>query len=141
MSPTSLILDGIAVARLTRLVVKDTFPPVEAARRWWLARHPLPGRRLDESLWAPVNDERTVWARGDRYVNVVMVPAVEGTVPTLTAENDPDPLGELITCAWCSSVWLGAGVVVLRRYAPRFWDPVARFLTYSAVAGTFGTHT
>lgn len=92
------VTDGLAIYRLTRLIVSDTFPPIRRVRD-----------RVTE--WA-VENERTV--NGRREIH---------------------PLGELISCPWCSSVWVAVGVVAARRYAPRVWRPVATILAGSAVAG------
>lgn len=46
-------------------------------------------------------------------------------------------LGELVSCPWCSSMWLAAGVVAVRRY--RWWRPVALALAFSEVAGLAAT--
>lgn len=40
-----------------------------------------------------------------------------------------------VTCPWCASMYVGAGVVVARKVAPRVWGPVAAALAFSAVAG------
>jgi hypothetical protein len=39
-----------------------------------------------------------------------------------------------VACRWCASIWIGFGVVALRRFAPRVWDPAARGLAFSAAA-------
>lgn len=44
-------------------------------------------------------------------------------------------------CYWCASVPIAFGVVAARRVAPRAWDPVARALACSAVAGVVSEHT
>lgn len=44
-------------------------------------------------------------------------------------------LAEGLSCMWCVSIWLAPAVVIARRRAPRAWDPVARTLAFSAVAG------
>ncbi len=44
-------------------------------------------------------------------------------------------LTELASCPWCLSVWCAFGVLAARRFAPRAWDPIARALTFSAMAG------
>lgn len=46
-------------------------------------------------------------------------------------------LAELVSCPWCMSIWLAAGVVVVRRY--RWWRPVALALAFSEVAGLAAT--
>lgn len=49
-------------------------------------------------------------------------------------------LGYLVECPWCSSMWIGLGVVLARRLAPRLWGPVAEGLAFSAVAGLVAEH-
>ena len=44
-------------------------------------------------------------------------------------------IGYLVTCPWCMSFWVGAGVVVARHTFPRTWSSVAKALTFSAVTG------
>lgn len=40
-----------------------------------------------------------------------------------------------ITCPWCVSIWIGAGVVVLTRLWPDGWQYVALALALSGVTG------
>lgn len=51
-------------------------------------------------------------------------------------ENDDDApkLADFVRCRYCTSIYLAAGVLLARRYAPRQWDPIARLLTLSAGA-------
>jgi hypothetical protein len=44
-------------------------------------------------------------------------------------------VSKILDCAWCSSVYVGAGVVVARRAFPRAWGAVAYALACSQVAG------
>lgn len=44
-------------------------------------------------------------------------------------------IGTLLTCPWCFSVWVAAGIVAVRRLAPRVWTPVADLLAMSAITG------
>lgn len=129
----ALAVDALATARLARLVTTDTFPPVRWARDRILVRWPAPGQPLDGDAhdrgfhgargilpgggWSPTHEDfdelgkqRTVW-------------------------TDGTPIGELVTCPWCASIWLAAGVVVARRLAPSIWDPIARLLALSEAAG------
>lgn len=53
---------------------------------------------------------------------------------------DHPKLIELIGCPWCVSVYVGFGVVALRRLVPRVWGPLASALAASAVAGLLATH-
>jgi hypothetical protein len=41
----------------------------------------------------------------------------------------------VFTCPWCTSVWIGAGIVAARAIAPKAWDPVARLLALSSATG------
>lgn len=43
-------------------------------------------------------------------------------------------LAAFITCGWCTSVWLAAGVVTARILLPTYWAPVAVGLALSAAA-------
>lgn len=82
----ALVVDSLAVYRLTRLAITDTFPPVRRARFAILQRWP-------EDSWQV----------------------------------------ELGTCPWCLSVWIAAGVLLVRR--SRAWRALALVLAGSAVAG------
>jgi len=42
---------------------------------------------------------------------------------------------EVTDCRWCTGIWVGMGVMVLRRLAPRLWGPVADGLALAAIAG------
>lgn len=41
---------------------------------------------------------------------------------------------ELVTCRWCSGVWIGAGVAASRWLIPDVWNPVAWALTAATAA-------
>lgn len=90
-----VVVDALAVYRLTRLVTTDT---VMAWPRAWLsgALHRSPPKR-----------RRTFF---------------------------------FLTCPWCTSIWLAAGVVALTRYVPREWCYVAAGLAFSGVAGYLAEH-
>ena len=44
-------------------------------------------------------------------------------------------IGYLLTCPWCVSFWVGAGVVAAHQIAPDQWKPVARVFAMSALTG------
>lgn len=86
-----LLLIGLAVYRITRLIVIDTFPPVAWLREKWLRRWPMTGdtitappRRLFEH-----KKVKLVRLAGDVFE------VKEGTT-----------LGYLISCVWCSGFWV-----------------------------------
>lgn len=41
----------------------------------------------------------------------------------------------LIECPWCLGFWLCCAAVAARKLAPRAWEPLARALAASALAG------
>jgi Protein of unknown function (DUF1360) len=96
------LIDALAVARITRLVVEDRVPFGPMRER--IRAHYL---REQDSAAGP---------------------------------GEPDPyLVELLECPWCASVWIAAGVLVVRRVAPRAWRPLACVLAASEVAGLAAT--
>lgn len=143
MRNTDLAVDALAVYRLSRLVARDTFPPVQKARDAWYACHPLPGQVLPPSTKVRVLDGATIGERGTvEWAGETTTPSGRrvkiATKATGIVGGDEwyavgDPLGEVVDCGYCNSIWLAAGVVAARRYAPRVWDPVARLLAFSAV--------
>ncbi len=48
---------------------------------------------------------------------------------------DRTKVGYLITCPWCVSVWVGAGVVAAGAVAPTAWRALSRVLVLSALTG------
>lgn len=118
-----LIVDLLAAYRLTRLATTDTFPPILAARAWLLRRYP------DENT--QFGDSEVVDGQTETGVRVVPL-----SLGWWIAER-PHWLGELITCPWCASMWLAAGVVLVRDFAA--WRWIALVLAFSAVAGLLST--
>jgi Protein of unknown function (DUF1360) len=49
--------------------------------------------------------------------------------------KSPDELVEFIECPWCTSFWIALGVLAMRHVAPQLWDPVAKALAASEIAG------
>lgn len=130
--PLLLVVDVLAVWRLTRLVTRDDFPPIKAAREWILRRWPSgdttftadevePSVPDDSDLPLPFSGEgrvrgsgRPVFWNGEEWQS-----------------SDDHWQGKLISCLWCSSVWLAGGVMALNPW--RGW--VAWLLSVLAVAG------
>jgi hypothetical protein len=44
-------------------------------------------------------------------------------------------LGYFVTCNWCTSIWVGAGVAIADTVAPRAWRVVALALAASSAVG------
>ena len=124
------LVDALAVYRLTRLITVDGFPPIRRAREWVLRRWPSEDTELAESEmveatsitaaeWVEIERpaETAAWNWERRWVAL-----------------SPHWLGELVTCAWCVSVY-AAGLVVAARALVSVWGYVSLALAFSAVAG------
>lgn len=118
----SLVVDAIATARLTRLVVADA------------VTQPLRARII---RWAYERDGRNPHEEAVRYLGPLDArqhTALDVLMDDL-ATTDPHPpkLAVLVKCRWCVSVYVGLVVLVLRRH--RWWRPLAEALIMSHVAG------
>ncbi|QOR55430.1 MAG: hypothetical protein SHS37scaffold145_81 [Phage 71_18] len=108
-----LLTDCLAAYRLTRLVTADTI--TEAPRRavvelaYDLAQLDPPGPRDSEPISDWVADQR---ARG------LEVPK----------------LADLVTCRWCTGMWVAGGVGIARLVAPRAWSWWSRMLAVASGA-------
>lgn len=110
----TLLVAALAIARFTRLVTKDEFPPVAALRDRLLARWPAEDTAFAEQADAKVEVFR---------VGEVWVP------------ERSHWLGDLITCAWCASVWVAAIVVPLTYWLGPWFDWVLMVPAFSQIAG------
>jgi hypothetical protein len=104
-----LVVMSLAVYRGTRLVVEDTFPPVlwlrdRLAGGWReltqgeFKDHPVPPLDDDADLVdvAGLGSVTSIDGRMHRYIE--------------RARWSPQWLGELVSCPWCASGWVAAGV-------------------------------
>lgn len=107
MSDRDLVLDAIAVFRLSRLVTDDIITQPIRARIIQFAYDWRDGSS------APMSDAS--WDKQPEY------------------DDDAPKLADFIRCYWCTSLWISAGVVLARRYAPEVWEPFATVLALSAV--------
>lgn len=137
MDLTELIIDTLAIARITRLVTTDQMTASWRDRLW--ARYPIEGMRLDRSDgWRFTDTEASRWVDtpglGYQLVTVGVEHAIaeDGSHAHVT---DSHPLGYVASCDWCSSVWIACGVVAARALAPRAWRPLARALAGSQLTG------
>lgn len=103
------VIMSLAVYRLTRLVVKDTFPPI-----LWMRDHLVGG-------WRPVTagERRAVAAQNDGKAiapfHVRDVDHGDGKVMSRWVDRwkwVPDWLADLLSCPWCASGWVSLAVVV-----------------------------
>lgn len=94
----TLLIVALAVARITRLIVRDTFPPILWAREHLLARWPSEDTSFTEE-W--IDGETT------RYG----APVIRDGDTWYPAE--PHWVGDLITCVWCCSAWVSLVATVI----------------------------
>lgn len=110
-----VVLDALAVYRLTRLVTADTIT-----------------QTMRDMVIADEYDRR-----GDTLAAIERVGGVEYPGDWQAAvEADPDPpkVATLVTCRWCAGMWVALAVTVLRLVAPRQWAPLRDALAFSAAA-------
>lgn len=107
---TTTAIDMLAIARLARLATADRVTR-RVRRAAIVAIYHRAGAQLDTDAWMDLG------------------PSV------VTDDPDAPELAYLLSCPWCVSIWIGAAVVLARRTAPGIWDPIARLLAGSQIAG------
>lgn len=113
-----LVLLSLTTFRLTRLIIKDTFPPVAVPRDKIV------------SWFHPDDDWKIEWlAKRDLAGKPFLDP------PTGHLGAVGRSLAYLLTCPWCMSTWVGGGLV----WATTHWVSVPLpFLVWGAVIGISG---
>lgn len=120
------VLMVLATYRLTRLVVKDDFPPV-----LWLRDRLVGGwRPLTEKEWTAVRDSGT-------RVTFTVQDVDHGDGPVASrymrrARWVPYWLADLLSCPWCASGWVALGVTAAVAFTVGVPAPV---LVWPAVWG------
>lgn len=104
-----LLVMSLAVYRLTKLVVEDTFPPV-----LWL-RDRLVGGWRPLTLPEMENNRLPVLDDGDAAVTLARlgsVSMIDGQLHRYVHRKRWVPfwLAELLSCPWCASGWVALGV-------------------------------
>lgn len=119
------LIDALAAYRITRLVTRDVI--TKRLREHVLAMiysgRPEPRQQIDVSRAG--------------HISTVPGKAIEfdSLVDRVEWERDHAPkLATLLLCPWCVGVWVGFGVMVLRRVMPRVWSPIADGLALGALA-------
>lgn len=112
-----LLVDAVACYRLTRLVTADTI--TDPFREAVIA-------------WAYVSDPEREEALPDRPA-VITASGPDAWQQIVHIDVDPPKLATLVTCRWCSGIWVALGIVfIARRF--RGWPAFADALACSAAA-------
>lgn len=108
---TGLVVDALAVHRLTRLATRDEI--TEPIRSALIEQaYQLAGTAAAARAAAP----HSTWSE--------------------RAEDDPDAprLARLLTCRWCMGWWIAVAAVWARRRHPAWWSPLAEAAALSSAA-------
>lgn len=110
-----LLLDAVAVYRLTRLATVDVI--TEDLRGAFISA--VYQRAGCEDVLGGLVDAHpfSTWAE------------------LVAMDDSPPKLATLVTCRWCAGWWISVAVIVLRHRCPRVWQPVAEVAACSAAAG------
>lgn len=114
-STERLVVDAIAVYRLTKLATDDSITqPIRD--------------RIIEAAYATqgrVEHERRAFEEHEGAMR-------EGDWQRIVEEDDEPPkLAALVTCRWCASMWVALGLVAVVRRA-RWWPAMSDALAFSA---------
>jgi hypothetical protein len=105
-----LVVMSLATYRLTRLVVADTFPPVLWLRDRLVGGWREPTLKEQHHEWYPQGEVK----EGSRksVPGLGMFSLVDGDLLIFARRWSWSPfwLAELLSCPWCASGWLAAGV-------------------------------
>lgn len=106
-----LIVMSLATYRGTRLVVEDTFPPVLWVRDRLVGGHRTPTRAETYHESFP-NDVEHGEHRAVPGLKGLWTRAEDGEIEVFISRSKRSPfwLAELLSCPWCASGWVAAGV-------------------------------
>jgi Protein of unknown function (DUF1360) len=118
-----LVVDALAVYRLTVLTVRDTITA------------PLRERLRGMGWTQGTPSGPTPFPPGFHRPSRPRIPTSRPSLLPLARPAVARWLFELVTCPWCVSIWWAAGVVLLTRFVPGVWQYAAMGLALSATAG------
>lgn len=122
--PLALLINALAVFRISRLVATDDFPLIKSAREWLLRRWPSDDTEFFASEVETVDGGYEV-----RNTKTSVVPYEDRYIPVY-----PHWLGVLVSCIWCNSWWVALSVILID-YWWAGWRWIALGFAYSAIAG------
>lgn len=116
--------------RITRLVVRDAFPPIARIRDWIIERHPtddtafLGSHVTDPDMTATFTIHGTPVLMGDDEHGMPIWFPIRDTV-----------IGGLISCVWCIGFWIATATVAAYAWTPS-WTVIT--LTPFALSAAIG---
>ena len=141
MDPLTLLIDLLAVYRLSRLITKDSL--LQEVRWWILQRWPNEGTEFPDSIVVVV-DPPTMPQAKTVYGRIEFTDTTVFKSNKTDAEGDPiwlpletHKITELIECPYCASVWLAFGVMALRVWTDWWQYPAIALALAGAVALIF----
>lgn len=122
----SFVVEGLAAYRVTRLVTRDT---ITKRLREHVLSYIYAGKPdVRQHIVVGHAGHPAEWVPGEKIEFDSLVDRVEWE------RDDAPKLAVLLLCPWCVGVWVGFGVMVLRRVMPRVWSPIAEGLALGALA-------
>lgn len=118
MKPWRLVVEAVAAYRLTKLITADgiTQPLREAV----IADAYERAHRTGEAH--AISAELGAETKPDEWQQIA------------TADEEPPKMAQLITCRWCTGVYVSVGILVVRWWWPKLWEQVADGAALSAAA-------
>ena len=99
---------SLGTYRCTRLLTKDTFPPVLWLRdRMCGGWRPLTEKEMDTFVLPPLSGDKSVRTKGLGHVRDIDGVASRYVIP---AKWVPYWLSELLSCPWCASGWIAGAL-------------------------------
>lgn len=100
-----LLVMSLAVYRITRLIVADTFPPV-----LWLRDRLVGGWRPLTLKEQDIRNWNIAHGQSDVLEELTEIDGVEQRYVRRRWDWSPFWLAELVSCPWCASGWVALGV-------------------------------
>lgn len=113
--------------RITRLVVRDSFPPVARIRDWIIERHPTDDTAFLGSHVTDPHAFATTTIHGTSVVDTTGDPDQPVWFPTRDTV-----IGGLISCVWCIGFWIATATVIVYAWWP--WWTVAALAPFALSA-------
>lgn len=110
LSVLTLVLIGLATARITRLITRDTMPIVSSIRDWFKERFPADGDYVTKFIrYSPRILKRKL--KGKQKPRYRSQPTQREGVASFYVTHG-HWFGKLISCDWCAGFWVSLGMAI-----------------------------